>query len=56
MEQSQKSKNGVEGFGYDPIFIPEGCEITFAEMSKQKKGAISHRGRAVEKLVAFLNS
>jgi XTP/dITP diphosphohydrolase len=51
-----KTKNGVEGFGYDPIFIPEGCEITFAEMSKQKKGAISHRGRAVEKLVAFLNS
>ena len=51
-----KIKNGVEGFGYDPIFIPEGCEITFAEMSKQKKGAISHRGRAVEKLVAFLNS
>ena len=51
-----KTKNGVEGFGYDPVFIPEGCEITFAEMSKQKKGAISHRGRAVEKLVAFLNS
>ena len=51
-----KAKSGVEGFGYDPIFTPEGYDITFAEMSKQKKGAISHRGKAVEKLVAFLNS
>jgi len=51
-----KAKSGVEGFGYDPIFTPEGYDITFAEMSKQEKGAISHRGRAVKKLVAFLNS
>ena len=51
-----KAKSGVEGFGYDPIFNPKGYEITFAEMSKKEKGAISHRGRAVEKLVAFLNS
>ena len=50
-----KTKSGVEGFGYDPIFTPEGCKITFAEMSKTEKGAISHRGRAVEKLVGFLN-
>jgi len=50
-----KTKSGVEGFGYDPIFTPEGYEITFAEMSKTEKGAISHRGRAVEKLVGFLN-
>ena len=50
-----KIKSGVEGFGYDPIFTPEGYENTFAEMSKQKKGAISHRGRAVEKLITFLN-
>jgi len=50
-----KAKSGVEGFGYDPIFIPEGYGITFAEMSKQEKGAISHRGRAVEKLVGFLH-
>ena len=49
-----KAKSGVEGFGYDPIFTPEGYGITFAEMSKQEKGAISHRGRAVEKLVGFL--
>ena len=47
-------KSGVEGFGYDPIFIPEEYKITFAEMSKKEKGAISHRGRAVEKLVYFL--
>ena len=50
-----KTKSGVEGFGYDPIFTPKGYGITFAEMSKQEKGTISHRGRAVEKLVEFLN-
>lgn len=49
-----KTKSGAEGFGYDPIFIPEGYELTFAEMNKDEKGAISHRGRAVEKLVLFL--
>ena len=49
-----KNKSGIEGFGYDPIFTPEGSEITFAEMSKQEKGKISHRGRAVDKLVGFL--
>ena len=50
-----KTKSGVEGFGYDPIFTPEGYETTFAEMSKHEKGAISHRGIAVEKLVGFLH-
>ena len=49
-----KFKSGVEGFGYDPIFISEGYDITFAEMSKTEKGTISHRGRAVEKLLDFL--
>ena len=49
-----KTKSGAEGFGYDPIFTPEGYEITFAEMTKIEKGAISHRGKAVEKLVGFL--
>ena len=48
-----KIKSGVKGFGYDPIFIPEGYKLTFAEMSKQEKGAISHRGKAVKKLVSF---
>lgn len=51
-----ETKSGAEGFGYDPIFSPEGHEVTFAEMTKTEKGAISHRGRAVEKLVGFLNS
>ena len=50
-----KTKSGVEGFGYDPIFTPEGYELTFAEMSKDEKGFISHRGKAVEKLVNFLH-
>jgi len=50
-----KIKSGVEGFGYDPIFTPEGYELTFAEMNKVEKGAISHRGKAVEKLVSFLH-
>ena len=51
-----KIKSGAKGFGYDPIFIPEGHKITFAEMSKQKKGAISHRGRAVANLVDYLTA
>jgi len=45
---------GSEGFGYDPIFMPEGYEITFAEMSIEEKGEISHRAKAVEKLISFL--
>ena len=50
-----KIKSGAEGFGYDPIFIPDGFDITFAEMNKIEKGTISHRGKAVEKLVSFLH-
>lgn len=48
-------RSGSEGFGYDPIFEPAGYNITFAEMSMEEKNAISHRGRAMEKLMAFLN-
>lgn len=49
-------KQGTHGFGYDPIFQPEGYTQSFAEMSMEEKGVISHRGRAVAKLVAFLKS
>lgn len=46
---------GCGGFGYDPLFVPEGFERSFAEMSAEQKNAISHRGRAVRKLVEFLH-
>ena len=47
-------KQGEQGFGYDPIFKPFGFERSFAEMTLAEKGQISHRGKAVAKLVAFL--
>lgn len=46
---------GQKGFGYDPIFIPEGYDITFAEMEPAQKHAISHRAKAVKKLKDFLS-
>ncbi|MDF1550626.1 MAG: non-canonical purine NTP diphosphatase [Bacteroidales bacterium] len=49
-----KDKRGKGGFGYDPVFVPDGYDITFAEMDAEKKNKISHRGRAVKKLVEFL--
>jgi XTP/dITP diphosphohydrolase len=51
-----ENRKGREGFGYDPIFVPKGFDQTFAEMSLEEKNKISHRARAVEKLVAFLRS
>ena len=48
-------RSGVEGFGYDPIFLPNGFDKTFAEMKQNEKGAISHRGKAVKKLVEFFD-
>jgi XTP/dITP diphosphohydrolase len=48
-------KRGKEGFGYDPVFIPEGKNITFAEMGLDEKNTISHRARAFNKLTAFLS-
>ncbi len=45
---------GLEGFGFDPIFLPEGRDKTFAEMPMQEKNEISHRGNAVRKVAEFL--
>ena len=50
-----KKRIGMEGFGYDPIFMPKGFTKTFAEMEKNEKGLISHRGKAVKNLVRFLS-
>lgn len=50
-----EEKRGNRGFGYDPVFIPAGSDKTFAEMDMHEKTLYSHRARAVEKLVAFLN-
>ncbi len=49
-------KRGKSGFGYDPIFQPDGFEKTFAEMDLTAKNKISHRGRAVEKLIQYLKT
>lgn len=50
-----KEKRGNGGFGYDPVFIPDGSDLTFAEMGMAEKNRFSHRKKATEKLVAFLN-
>jgi XTP/dITP diphosphohydrolase len=49
-------KQGTEGFGYDPIFIPAGFDRSFAQMTQAEKNEISHRGQAVRKLVKFLRT
>ena len=48
-------KKGHQGFGYDPVFLPEGHDKTFAEMDLKNKNEISHRSKAIKKLVNFLN-
>ena len=47
-------RRGTSGFGYDPVFVPEGYTETFAEMGNEEKNKISHRARAVQKLCAYL--
>ena len=50
-----KSPRGKDGFGYDPVFVPEGYQQTFAELAADVKNKISHRANAIEKLLHFLN-
>ena len=51
-----REKSGTQGFGYDPVFIPEGNSKTFAELGEDIKNTISHRARAVQKLAEYLAS
>ena len=50
-----KSPRGKDGFGYDPVFVPEGYQQTFAELAANEKNKISHRANAIEKLLHFIN-
>jgi XTP/dITP diphosphohydrolase len=54
--QISHSKKGTNGFGYDPIFIPDGFTKTLAELSADKKNEISHRAMALKEMTAYLNS
>jgi XTP/dITP diphosphohydrolase len=51
-----KEKKGSKGFGYDPVFIPDGSDKTFAEMEMTEKNQFSHRKKAMEKLIEFLSA
>jgi len=48
-------QQGNKGFGYDPVFMPDGADKTFAEMTMEEKNAFSHRRKATDQLIAFLN-
>ena len=52
----EKEKSGTGGFGYDPIFRPEGAAFTFAQMDLAQKSAISHRAKAIAQLISFLKN
>ena len=49
-----KERKGIKGFGYDPVFVPTGSTLSFAEMEKQEKNNFSHRRKAMDKMLAFL--
>lgn len=49
-----ENQKGTSGFGYDPVFLPDGFDRTFAEMTDEEKNSISHRGRAMRKMMDFL--
>jgi XTP/dITP diphosphohydrolase len=51
-----EEKRGDQGFGYDPVFIPDGYDRTFAEMNMKEKSILSHRARALEKFIHFLST
>jgi len=51
-----RERHGDGGFGYDPVFIPDGCEVTAAELTKEQKNAISHRGKSLRAMAEFLKS
>lgn len=48
-------KRGMDGFGYDPVFVPDGCDESFAEMTAEKKNTISHRALAFQAFAEFMN-
>jgi len=50
-----KTRRGKSGFGYDPIFLPAGYEMSFGQMDATAKNLISHRRRAIDKLVKYLS-
>lgn len=50
-----QEQKGFQGFGYDPVFIPDGADKTFAEMTMDEKNTFSHRKKAISKLIDFLN-
>jgi XTP/dITP diphosphohydrolase len=47
---------GKDGFGYDPLFVPDGHELTFAELGAEVKNSLSHRGRALAKVIQYLEA
>ena len=51
-----REKHGHGGFGYDPVFVPDGFDETFGELSPEVKNSISHRGKAVRKMVEFIKA